>query len=157
MNIINNGKFMLSSVAGTGAMTIFSHLVSSLKHEQFSEPETLATFIERLMPQIKMRDAKVTAWSLHFVTGLVFALSAIRLTKKKEIKPTLLKGILFGTACGMIGVLLWNTLYNLHPDSPRKDMNKFSGHLMLAHIIYGAVTYMGYQFLSGDQQDDASN
>ncbi|MCL6261067.1 hypothetical protein M3O96_18325 [Aquiflexum sp. TKW24L] len=134
-----------STVAGTSSMTLFSYLVSEKKEENFREPLVLADLISRLSPKMRKSDAAVDGWALHYIAGFGFSSLYHKLWKSGKVKPGILSGSLLGAASGLAGILVWKGVFKLHPNPPAKDLKKYFGHLMLAHVVFGAFAGMAYK------------
>lgn len=134
---------MIGGLAGTAAMSAFSYAVSKEKQENFLEPNILGKMIYKALPQVGEKKAQIMGWVLHTVAGLVFS----QAYKKMLVgKPTFLKGMLYGGTSGIPAVMLWNTLIELHPNPPKDvDKKKYFGHLLLAHIVFGGISFLFYR------------
>ncbi len=134
---------VVGGVAGTAAMTAFSYAVSKEERENFKEPNILGKMILKAVPSLGEKKAQIMGWVLHGVAGLVF--SAVY--KKLLVgRPTLLKGLIYGGTSGIPAILLWNTLIELHPNPPKDvEKKKYFGHLLLAHIVFGGVSFLIYK------------
>ena len=134
-----------SAIAGTSAMTLFSYLISEKKEENFREPLVLADLISRLSPKIRKSDAALEGWALHYFTGYGFSYVYDKIWRSGKVKPSLLSGVLLGAASGAAGILVWKVVFKLHPNAPTKNLKKYFGHLVLAHMVFGAFASLGYR------------
>lgn len=134
-----------STIAGTSAMTLFSYLISDKKDENFREPLVLTDLILRLFPTMKKSDAVVEGWLLHYISGLGFCCVYHQLWKTGKVKPGILSGSLLGAASGAIGILVWKAVFKSHPNPPAKNLKKYFGHLLLAHVVFGAFAGLAYK------------
>lgn len=136
-------KTVIGGLAGTAAMSAFSYAVSKEKRENFLEPNILGKMIYKALPKVGEKKAQVMGWILHTMAGLVFS----QAYKKMLVgKPTFLKGMLYGGTSGIPAVMLWNTLIELHPNPPKDvDKKKYFGHLLLAHIVFGGISFLFYR------------
>jgi hypothetical protein len=134
-----------SMITGTSAMTLFSYLISEKRDQNFREPLVLADLIARFSPKIQKSDAALEGWALHYLAGFGFSYLYDRLWKSGKVKPTVFSGMLLGAASGVTGILVWKTVFKLHPNPPAKNLKKYFGHLMLAHIVFGAFSSLGYR------------
>lgn len=134
---------VVGGLAGTAAMTAFSYAVSKEERENFKEPNILGDMIFKAYPKLGEDKARVMGWVLHGVAGLVFS----SVYKKLLVgKPTFLKGLIYGGTSGIPAVMLWNTLIELHPNPPKDvEKKKYFGHLLLAHIVFGGVSFLIYK------------
>lgn len=145
---MGSGKIIFSSIVGTSAMTIFSHLVSASENKNFSEPKVLGQLIKRLLRSNSGNKSKIAGWSLHYVIGFLFVAFYNELWKRKVINPTLTSGVLLGASSGLAGITGWKFMFELHPNPPAKNLKQFFGHLMLAHIVFGIFSTLTCKLLT---------
>ncbi len=134
-----------SSIAGTSAMTLFSNLISEKKEENFREPLVLADLISRLFPTMRKSDAAVEGWLLNYLSGLGFCAGYHQLWKSGKVKPGILSGSLLGAASGVAGILVRKAVFKIHPNPPAKDLKKYFGHLLRAHVVFGGFAGLAYK------------
>ncbi|WP_198675235.1 hypothetical protein [Pleomorphovibrio marinus] len=134
-----------SGLAGTSAMTLFSYLISVKKKENFREPRVLADLITRLVPAMGKSNAAIEGWGLHYLAGHMFCWCYHTLWKTGRVKPGILSGSLLGAASGLAGILVWKVVFKLHPNPPAKNLKKYFGHLLLAHVVFGVFAGLGYK------------
>lgn len=134
-----------ATIVGTSAMTLFSYLISEKKEENFREPLVLADLISRLFPSMRKSDAALEGWGLHYFAGLMFCYGYHKYWKNNKVKPGVLSGSLLGAVSGGVGILVWKAVFKLHPNPPSKNLKKYFGHLMLAHVVFGAFAGMAYK------------
>lgn len=137
---MDGGKIVWSGVAGTSLMTLFSYIVSRNRAENFKEPELLAALEKELLPPGLKEFALPAGWSTHYSIGIVWAIAYHLLWQKNIVEPTVKNGLLLGGISGLIGVAFWDACFKMHPRPPRIKYRLFYGQLVLAHLIYGAVT-----------------
>jgi hypothetical protein len=60
-------------------------------------------------------------------------------------------GLFLGGMNGIIAVAVWGTVFKIHPRPPHINYSKYYNHLLLAHLVFGAFTVLGYRLpeLSG--------
>jgi hypothetical protein len=147
-NALSKGMItLLSSVAGTTAMTIFSYWASRNKKEQFREPELLAEFIARLQNKKVNKKHTAAGFLLHYMTGLMFSAVFTQFWKFTPFKPNLKSGIMLGGLAAIDGLMVWKMTKELHPDPPKIPYKKHFMHLIPAHVIFGAVQHKTAQWL----------
>lgn len=134
-----------ATIVGTSAMTLFSYLISEKKEENFREPLVLADLISRIFPTMRKSDAALEGWGLHYFSGFMFCYGYHKLWKTKKVNPGVVSGSLLGAASGVAGVLVWKAVFKLHPNPPAKNLKKYFGHLLLAHVVFGAFAGMAYK------------
>ncbi|WP_373494828.1 hypothetical protein [Aquiflexum sp.] len=143
-----------STIAGTSAMTLFSYLISEKKYENFREPLVLADLISRLIPTMRKSDAALEGWLLHYISGLGFCCGYHQLWRNGKVKPGILSGSVLGAASGVAGILVWKAVFKLHPNPPAKNLKKYFGHLLLAHVVFGAFAGMAYKSKMSEKNPD---
>lgn len=147
-------RIILPALSGTSAMTLFSYLVSDYKNRNFREPDVLAQLVKRLRINISGNNAQVSGWVMHYAIGVLFIVFYNELWKNKIIKPSLASGSILGTASGLVGVVAWKGMFELHPNPQRKNLKRFFGHLMLAHVVFGVFCALTYK-LTADKNPRA--
>lgn len=150
---MKTGKILISAIAGTSAMTIFSYLVSASENRNFREPQVLGQLIERLPKSLSKKPAQIAGWSLHYAIGTSFVAFYNELWKRTKIKPSLASGALLGAASGLIGVTGWKGMFEVHPNPLAKNLKPFFGHLMLAHVVFGVFSALAYKASEAEKQD----
>jgi hypothetical protein len=139
---MNASKTLVATLTGTSAMTAFSYATSANQHQQFREPEILASCLRRLIPGLSKNTAHINGWLLHYFAGLLFCTGYNKIWKAR--KPTLLYGASLGFISGIIGAGVWNMVLSLHPNPPRIPQTKYLPHLLPAHLVFGIFAAMGY-------------
>ncbi|MDB5228939.1 MAG: hypothetical protein JWN78_3132 [Bacteroidota bacterium] len=134
---------ILAGIAGTTAMTLFSYAVSKIQHRNFKEPQLLGKLIHRVAP-VEKKNAEKSGWLLHYATGIIFASVYYQVLKKTNVEPTVLNGLLIGGLSGIPAVGIWYAVLKLHPYPPKRTFKNYFGHLIAAHVIFGAFTFMAY-------------
>lgn len=134
---MDRDKILLSGITGTSAMTLFSYWVSASKNKNFSEPETLSQMMKRLPPGITKTQAGIGGWCTHYAIGIVFAMVFNEVWKVSKTKPSIPSGALLGALSGLAGIAAWQIAFAVHPNPPAKNLKKYFGHLLIAHIVFG--------------------
>lgn len=134
---MERGKILLSGITGTSAMTLFSYWVSESKNKNFSEPEILSQLMKRFPTNITKTQADIAGWCIHYAIGIVFALMYYETWKISKTKPTIPSGALLGALSGLAGIAAWQITFAVHPNPPAKNLKKYFGHLLIAHIVFG--------------------
>jgi hypothetical protein len=138
-------RILTAALLGTSAMTAASYAISRKKNKQFREPDLLAKLLKRLIPDLEKRNAQLSGWMIHYGVGLLFSAIYDKVWTKTKMDPTLKNGLLLGGLSGAAGAIVWKTTFALHPDPPANDREKFYGHLIIAHLIFGAGAVAGYR------------
>lgn len=139
---MKTNKIIVSGLAATSLMTFFSYIVSTYKQKNFKEPELLAVLEENALPAEAKSLALAAGWSTHFSIGIAWAGVYKYLWQNAGVKPSFESGLVLGGLSGLTGVLIWRTAFRIHPDPPRIEYNRFFGHLILAHLVYGVTVTM---------------
>jgi hypothetical protein len=137
-------RILTAALLGTSAMTAVSYAISRKKNKQFREPDLLAKLLNRMIPDLEKRNAQLSGWLIHYGVGLLFSAIYDRVWAKAKMDPTLRSGLLLGGISGAAGALVWKTIFTLHPHPPANDRENFYGHLITAHLIFGAGAVAGY-------------
>ena len=135
VNIIKAG------VIGTSSMTLFSYITSEKKNKNFKEPKLLCKLINRLA-SVDKTSAIIAGWAAHYTTGIIFATLYSGLLQKTKLNNTLSEGIVTGALSGIVAVAVWHTVFKLHPVRPHVKLKNYYGHLIVTHIVFGAVTML---------------
>lgn len=141
---MGTGKIRSSTFIGTTAMTLFSYLVSEAQDRNYREPRILGQLIKRLPGDTSQKSSEIAGWAAHYGVGLLFDALYNELWKRGKVKPTVASGALIGAASGLVGIAGWEIAFKVHPNPPAKNLKRYFGHLMLAHVVFGifsAVTY----------------
>lgn len=141
---MRTAKILSSTLIGTSAMTLFSYLISEADNRNYREPRILGQLVKRLPGETSEKSSEIAGWSAHYGVGLLFVALYHELWKRGKIKPSVVSGAIIGAASGLVGVAGWETVFKIHPNPPAKNLKRYFGHLILAHIVFGifsAVTY----------------
>lgn len=131
-------EIISSALLGTSAMTGYSYLMSGEGRENFREPQLLNEMIQRL----ELPKSNALGWVIHYKVGFGFA-AVYHLLWGTKLKQSLGSCLCMGAVNGLVGVAIWQLALRIHPNPPAKDLAKFSRHLILAHIVFGAFTAFG--------------
>ncbi|MCC6412062.1 MAG: hypothetical protein IT270_10410 [Saprospiraceae bacterium] len=126
-------------------MTLFSYLVSRSENRNYREPEVLGELINRFPINFSKTQTQIAGWVAHYATGVGFEVLYSQLWKQKKIKPSLASGALLGAASGVAGILVWKAAFKAHPNPQPKNLKKYFGHLMLAHVVFGVFSALTYK------------
>jgi hypothetical protein len=128
---------LLPGVTATTLMSIFSYTVSSSKDKNFKEPKLLAEMVEQFLPDKDKKMATPTGWVMHYTMGCLMTLVFQEVWKKAKTKPSFVQGVVAGLIGGVTGILIWKTVFKVHPNPPQIPFKRYYGHLMLAHLVFG--------------------
>lgn len=129
---------LLSAIAATSAMTLFSYIVSKKEGENFKEPRLLGEFVKKSFDTNK-RTSQPLGWALHYLTGVGFAGAYKALLKIGKKRPTSQNGLLYGALAAAFGVATWRVLFKTHSNPPKTDQEGFNVQLIAAHPIFGLI------------------
>ena len=143
--MINQHKVACASVAGTSCMTLFSYIYSAVKDDDLKEPKLLDKLIYRVVPGMSKKGSAVSAWALHYAVGLLFAEIYAQIWDKAGMIPGLKNGLAFGALTGVAAVGVWWLTLKKHPVPPYVAFRKHAVNLIIAHLIFGAITAVCYK------------
>ncbi len=148
-------KILSSALVGTTAMTVFSLIISAPKNKNFSEPANLSQLIKKLPEtNLSKSSAAISGWLAHYAIGIIFVAFYNELWKTRKVKPTLTSGALLGIGSGLAGIAAWQGMFKMHPNPPKKNLKKYFGHLLLAHIVFGVFSTITYKLVASQQSPD---
>ena len=146
-NMRKLAKTLISGFAGTSFMTASSALMSLLPHENFKEPEHLATMTGRLAPFMSKKAQILAGWGEHYAMGFVFAAVYIELWETRKIKHTIRNGVVLGLLSGMLGLLIWKATFNVHPLPPNIRKLDFYLQRIPAHVVFAVFATIAYNMI----------
>ncbi|QEC74748.1 hypothetical protein [Mucilaginibacter ginsenosidivorax] len=140
-------EILVSGIAGTSFMTLFSYLVSLADGENFSEPERLGQLVGRLIPKLDEKQSQALGWLGHYGVGLLFSLVYVELWREGKIKPDWKTNLCLGGISGLIAVAIWKSTFKMHPLPPKLNFDKYYLQLVPAHVIFALFARIGYQLI----------
>lgn len=146
--MINIVQIALGVLIGTSLMTLFSYIMTYEVKEQFREPQLLNELINR-SDIFGVENSRLAGWFLHYGVGTIFVIIYHFVWKYSLIGPSLSSGTILGFVSGLIGITGWYFVFRIHHNPPAVDIGDYFIHLIVAHIIFGAGAYMGYNLLQG--------
>lgn len=135
------------AVIGTACMTFFSYVVSGSKDKEFREPVILGKLAKRAVPSLNKDEALTTGWILHAGAGIFFTAFYPKVLKWMHVKQSIGSGAALGALNGLAGIAVWRTVFELHPNPPSVHRNRYYGHLLIAHIVFGAGIIAGLKLM----------
>ena len=132
---------VLTALAATTMMTVFSYVLSYIVKVNFKEPEHLSVMLKR----IPIHD-RVAGWAMHYFVGLLFVV-AYFLMWKNGIEANTGSGLAIGAISGLMAILVWHLTLRLHPHPPRIHRIPFYIQLVPAHIVFAIAATWIYQVL----------
>lgn len=130
---------VLAGMVGASWMTAFSYWYSRKKKVQFREPILINQLVEGLFPSFDPNRNKnwLAGWILHYCTGIFFSFCYVFLLDIRNVKPSTTKRLIVGGINGIVGILVWKTIFAFHPKPPKIPHKQYYFHLLLAHLIFG--------------------
>lgn len=129
-------NIIISGLAATSAMTLFSYIVSDRQDENFREPDLLAAFLKKSFDTGKEISPPL-GWATHYLIGTGFATGYTLLLRLAGTRPSSKNGILYGALAGATGLAWWKVLFENHPNPPKTHRKGFYAQLIIAHLIFG--------------------
>jgi hypothetical protein len=120
-------------------MTAFSYVVSNMKKDNYKEPLLLADFLEKTVTEEKKQSALPSAWTVHYLVGLLFGLIYEPVFAKIDTSSTLKSGLYFGVLAGTVAIIAWSAVFKIHPDKPKINYRVFYRQLVISHLIFGVI------------------
>ncbi|MES2827920.1 MAG: hypothetical protein V4687_07190 [Bacteroidota bacterium] len=148
-------KTFISGFTGTTFMTAASALMSLLPHENFKEPEHLATMAGRLAPFLSKKTKSLVGWGAHYSMGFLFAAVYVELWERGEIKHNIKNGVILGLLSGLLGLLIWKGTFKIHPLPPAIRYLDFYLQRIPAHIVFAVFATIAYRMVK-TQEDKQS-
>lgn len=137
-------QILISSIAATSAMTLFSYAVSASARELYKEPVLLSYVLSHLHLEATPSVKNILAWVLHYIIGLGFVVAYHFLWVYNILELTWQIGILLGAISGIIGIITWFILFKMVAQKPNIDYNGYYLQLFAAHLIFGFIAYAVY-------------
>lgn len=120
-----------SGIFGTAVMTLFSYNSRVIGIPEFKEIKLLNQLLSKNKSHILL------ASTIHFSVGILFALSYAKLWAENIGSPNLYNGIVLGSICGFISILVWNRVIKSSSNLPKVPLTHLAANLLPAHILFG--------------------
>jgi hypothetical protein len=138
---------VLSGVAGTLAMTLFTELVSAIFKKPFHVVQILSRMLRR-RDNPELLAGKYVSYSIamivHYTIGILFSYAFNFFLKQGLLQLTLWNALLFGILAGLIGVLGWRIVLAIHPNPPKIIPSQYLLVIWVGHLIFAIGTFLGY-------------
>jgi hypothetical protein len=108
--------------------------------------------VKRLQKDFTNEAAQIAGWCAHYGVTIVINAFYNALWKQKKLEPSFTSGALLGVAGGLTGIIGWKIVYEVHPNPPAKNLKRFFGHLMLAHVVFGVFSALTYKLVSANEK-----
>lgn len=138
-------QILISSIAATSVMTLFSYAVSASARELYKEPVLLTYVLSHLHLKISPKLKNILAWVLHYIIGLLFVIGYHFLWYNEFLEISWAASILLGVISGIIGIISWVILFEIVPQKPNIDFKGYYIQLFVAHVIFGVVAFLVYK------------
>lgn len=138
-------QILISSIAATSVMTLFSYAVSASAREIYKEPVLLTYVFTRLHIKISPNLKNILAWVLHYLIGLFFVIGYHFLWFNEFLEISWAASILIGVVSGIIGIIGWVILFEIIPQKPNINFTVYYIQLFVAHVIFGVVAFLVYK------------
>lgn len=138
-------QILISSIAATSVMTLFSYAVSEGARETYKEPVLLgyllSSFNITISPQLKL----FLGWLMHYLIGVAFVIAYHIVWYYQFMDISWAASILLGIISGIIGIISWVILFEIVPSKPNIDFKGYYAQLFVAHVIFAIVAYVVYK------------
>ncbi|TDO97040.1 hypothetical protein [Flavobacterium sp. 245] len=138
-------QILISSIAATSVMTLFSYAVSASAREVYKEPVLLTYILTALHLEISPNFKTILGWFLHYLIGLFFVVGYHILWLNEFLEISWLASILLGVISGIIGIISWIILFEIIPQKPNIDFKGYYLQLFIAHIIFAITVFIVYK------------
>lgn len=142
-------KIIIAGIAGTTFMTLYSYYVSKKEKQEFTEPVLLNELIDgsENLPDIDNdeKESHPAGWLIHYVLGFVFVISYYFIWRRALQSPSVIKGLLIGSASGAIGISVWKIMFASNSHPPHNNRYRYYRQLFIAHIIFSTLALYGYK------------
>ena len=138
-------QIVISSIAATSVMTLFSYAVSASFRELYKEPVLLTFILTKLHIEVSPNTKSILAWLLHYVIGLLFVIAYHFMWIYNLAAFLWSIALLFGAISGIIGILGWAMMFKAVDQKPNIDIKGYYLQLFFAHVIFGLVAFLVYK------------
>ncbi|WP_264537446.1 hypothetical protein [Flavobacterium sp. N1736] len=148
MDICTLLQIVISTIAATSLMTLFSYAVSASTRELYKEPVLLTYIFTKFHIEVSPKTKNILAWLLHYIIGLLFVIAYHYLWFYNIFEFSWRVAFLFGAISGIIGILGWIVLFEIVPQKPNIDFKGYYTQLFFAHVIFGLVAFFVYKIFT---------
>lgn len=140
-------KILIAGGTGTSVMTASSALMSLLPKEEFREPDQLEKLVGRLLPFLSPKGKTMAGWAAHYGMGMLFSAVYVELWESGKVKPNVKTGLVLGGVSGVVGMLIWQASFWLHPFPPNNRKLDFYLQRIPAHIVFAVFATLAYRLV----------
>lgn len=145
MNFHIISQILISTIAATSVMTLFSYAVSTSVRELYKEPVLLTYILTTFHIEVSPRTKQFLAWVLHYIIGLLFVIAYHYVWFYDVLEFSWRISILLGALSGILGILGWIVLFEIIPQKPNINFTGYYIQLFIAHVIFGVVVFWVYK------------
>jgi hypothetical protein len=138
-------QILLSSIAATSIMTLFSYAVSSSAREVYKEPVLLTYILSALHLEVSPNLKTILGWFIHYLIGICFVAGYHYLWFNEFLEVSWSVSILLGVITGIIGIISWIILFEIIPVRPNIDYKGYYIQLFIGHVIFSLVAFIVYK------------
>jgi hypothetical protein len=138
-------KIVITSLVATGGMTLFSYLLSKVVKEQFLEPALLNQLV--FFRKKERKKHHVTGYLVHYAVGLFFTSIYRWFWNRNPSAQRNSVNLGLGFVNGIIGVMVWQLTFLMHPAPPRVERKNYHSQLLGAHVVFGFLNGWSYRKL----------
>ncbi|MFL9836673.1 hypothetical protein ABS768_04135 [Flavobacterium sp. ST-75] len=144
------GKIIIAGIAGTTLMTLYSYYRAKKEHQEYIEPVVMNKLIDnsQALPEIDNTYTHPAGWALHYAAGIFFIGGYYLLWQNTLNRPTTHKILFMGSFSGLIGILIWKTLFSSHDNPPYNNRMGYYRQLLIAHIVFTVTGVSTYKLLN---------
>lgn len=145
MNLDTLTQVIISTIAATSVMTLFSYIVSASARELYKEPVLLTYILTFLGIKTSIPAKNILAWVLHYLIGLAFVVCYHYLWTYDILNLSWPVAFLLGAVSGIIGIAGWIILFAIVPKKPNIDFKGYYIQLFVAHVFFGVTAFAVYK------------
>lgn len=131
---------LVEGVVGTLLMTLFMYGIGYFTKNRLKVVKilgTMLTFSTTSSGGLSDRPLAIgVGWVAHLSVGLLFTWCFHLLWEWGVGSPTLLHGLLFGLAFGLIGIMGWYAFFTVYPHPPDISLPPYLLTLLVAHVVF---------------------
>lgn len=136
------GLIMLTALAATSAMTLWSHIVGRLMDQQYTEPQIL----EEVFRETWGDQSTLLSWSIHYALGLVMTIWLWLMYFYSGMENDYLVGGWFGLLAGAVGVVGWMVIFLVKSRPEETGLPGFYLQLLGGHALFGILAYLMFHY-----------
>jgi hypothetical protein len=143
-------QLVISGIAGTAAMTLFTSLVFRASNRPYSVVKILGNMLQFRNPTFILQKVPTKFYQLatvvHYTIGIVFAIGYYYLIHATE-NQTVTGAVLYGIVIGVIAIVGWRLFFELHPGPPAVNLLLYLATIGIGHIILASVMFLFFAII----------